>query len=187
MHPRFGVCRRPRKAGRRQYVDRQAHGNHARRGRHRVGQHQEKVRRQRDRSRAVRRRAERPGPTRIAVRGGRYEAAAELLEKIDVSALKRAEVVNDVEFYKAPRRCAWPCPGRDRRPMPAGSFSPSKRNTKPASTTTKPARRWATCWPRSANSTRPNRSTASWPPPPGPITKSARRAGRPRAGQSEAI
>jgi tetratricopeptide (TPR) repeat protein len=38
---------------------------------------------------------------RIAVRGGRYDDAAAMLAKIDPRALKRPELVKDVEFYQA--------------------------------------------------------------------------------------
>lgn len=38
---------------------------------------------------------------RIAVRGGRYDDAVAMLAKIDPRALKRAEIVKDVQFYQA--------------------------------------------------------------------------------------
>ena len=38
---------------------------------------------------------------RIAVRGGRYDDAVEMLGKIDAGELKRPEIAKDVEFYQA--------------------------------------------------------------------------------------
>ena len=83
-------------------------------------------------------------------------------------------MAKDVQFYEALAAAAIG-PGRqrlDRRRRQADACL-RKSQSRPASTTSRPAKRWATCWSALGNYPWPRPTTPSSPTPPGPSTRCA--------------